>query len=210
MRRGIDANVLYAATASDGSVRRLVLEGDPDLYAPEWLWDELDPHRRVLLSKSGASAASYDLLLGLFGYAIRDVPSTVTARLLDAALKRTGLTHGADAPYVATAIAIDAARWTHDKALARKATVPIVATADLLARAREQSAGALVKRENARRSSLLCALSGVVASCARGANSRPAGGRQALSAIRRPRPAASGCPCGRRRASHSARRGARR
>ena len=137
MRLMLDANILFAALLRDGTARRLLLEGDLDLHTPEWIWDEMTRNRAWLVAKSGANLASLELLTGLLRDAVHDVPAAVTDRFLDQALRQVGPRNSADAPYVATALALDATLWTQDKTLAKSSKITVVTTAELVARLRE-------------------------------------------------------------------------
>jgi predicted nucleic acid-binding protein len=48
----VDANILFGALLRDSTNRNLMLHGNLDLHAPEWLWDELTRNREFLVKKS--------------------------------------------------------------------------------------------------------------------------------------------------------------
>lgn len=130
----VDANILFSAALRDGSTRGLILRGRLNLHAPEWLWAELADNRDMLVSRSGMSPEAFDLLVVLLREHIRTVPRATTKQFRLEALRRVGEVE--DAPYVATALAIGGALWSHDKRLAAKAGVEVVTTKELLERER--------------------------------------------------------------------------
>ena len=105
----VDANILFSAVLRDGATRRLLRQGALELYAPEWIWDEIEANRAMLLSRSGTSRDALDLLTALLRETIQSVPSAVSDQFLDQALARLDPGDAADAPYVATALAIGGA-----------------------------------------------------------------------------------------------------
>lgn len=130
----MDANILFAALLRHGTTRRLLLHGDLDLHTPWVIWDELDRNRSMLVRKSRATPASFDLLVGGLRAAVGTVGPEVLQPFRLEALRRTGPKDRLDAPYVAAALALGADLWTHDRRLAAKAGIPVVTTAELLAR----------------------------------------------------------------------------
>lgn len=132
----MDANVLFSALLREGTTRHLILHAGLDLHTPADLWEEFERNRAYLVGKSGASEGSFDLLLEALRARIADVPMEVIRPHLNVALRRLGPADRLDAPYVAAALAIEGAVWSHDKRLARKARVRVVTTAELARGAR--------------------------------------------------------------------------
>jgi len=134
----VDANVLVGALLRDSTNRNLILHGQLDLHAPEWLWDEFERNRSLLLKKSRATGASLDLLIERLQDQVRSIPMATIEQHVQTALKRVGDANEYDAPYVAAAIAIEGGVWTHDKTLGELAGVPCFTTGQILAALDEQ------------------------------------------------------------------------
>lgn len=49
----LDANVLLSALIKEGFTRAIILGGAVNLYAPEFLLDELTKHMGIIVKKSG-------------------------------------------------------------------------------------------------------------------------------------------------------------
>lgn len=119
MRLVVDANVLFAALLKDGGTRRLMLQGPFDLFAPAWVWEEVDEYRTLFLQKTGGGQ-DHEALRQALRARILDVPREKTASSMDQALRLCAADPD-DAFYLATCLALDVSLWTHDKALAAAA-----------------------------------------------------------------------------------------
>ncbi|HEX9710581.1 MAG TPA: PIN domain-containing protein [Candidatus Thermoplasmatota archaeon] len=129
----VDANVLFGALLRDGTTRHLLLYGGLALHTPSHIWSEFERNRTYLLKKSRATDAAFSLLLDSLRDRIADVPLTLIRERMEEATENLGSTGSLDAPYVAAALALGATLWTQDKELKRKAPVPVVSTADVVA-----------------------------------------------------------------------------
>ncbi|MBN2517440.1 MAG: hypothetical protein JXB14_01205 [Candidatus Altiarchaeota archaeon] len=52
MRLVVDANVIFSATIKDGLTRRLLLTGKSELFAPEFLSEEIMKYAEYIAEKS--------------------------------------------------------------------------------------------------------------------------------------------------------------
>ena len=129
----VDANVLFGALLRDGTTRHLLLYGGLQLHTPAHVWGEFERNREYLLKKSGATEAALGLLLDAMRDRMADVPLLLIRERMEEAAKSLGPRGTLDAPYVAAAMALGATLWTQDKELKRKAPVPVVSTADVVA-----------------------------------------------------------------------------
>lgn len=129
----VDANVLFGALLRDSTNRNLILHGQLDLHAPDWLWGELERNKAFLVKKSRATNAAFDLLIEGLQDHVRSIPLATIEPHMPVALERLGKRDELDAPYVAAAVAINGGVWSHDKALAKRAGVPVLTTRDILA-----------------------------------------------------------------------------
>ena len=51
----LDANILFAALIKESHTRHLILNGPMQLYAPEFLLEQMEAHLNTLTSKTGLS-----------------------------------------------------------------------------------------------------------------------------------------------------------
>jgi predicted nucleic acid-binding protein len=129
----VDANILFGALLREGTTRRLLLYGGLNLHTPETIWAEFGRNRAYLVQRSRAPEDAFDLLVEALRDRISAVPLAPIRERLREAEECLGNADMLDAPYVAAALALGAALWTHDKRLRAKAPVPLVSTADVVA-----------------------------------------------------------------------------
>jgi predicted nucleic acid-binding protein len=129
----VDANILFSALLKDGTTRRLLLHGGLDLHTPGHIWDEFARNRDFLVKKSGATRASFDLLVDALRDRIADVPLPLVQARMDEAQSHLAPKDRLDAPYVAACLALGAMLWTRDKRLKARAPVRVVTTEDVVA-----------------------------------------------------------------------------
>jgi predicted nucleic acid-binding protein len=129
MRVVVDANALFGALIRDSTNRRIILHGVHDLFVPRWIWDELTRKEAMLLAKAGVPHSAFYLALERIRSNVSMVPQQAIWPHIDAAFA-AGVDRK-DVPYIAAALAIDGAVWSHDRPLADRAPVPVVTTADL-------------------------------------------------------------------------------
>ncbi|MEK6924488.1 MAG: PIN domain-containing protein [Candidatus Micrarchaeota archaeon] len=129
MKLVADANVLFSAFLREGSTRRLWLDRRLEIYAPEFLLEEIKKHlpelaRRAKLTPEGAFKLC-ELLL-------RKVKLVKTNELVPyAAAARHLTTDAKDEPYAACALATGAGLWSHDRKFERD-RLRVWTTAELL------------------------------------------------------------------------------
>ncbi len=126
----IDANILFAALVKDGASARLILHERIHLYAPEFILDEFEKYRSVLLEKTHRSDEEYDRVLSIFKKRITLIPKEeLSSRMLEA---ESVSPDKEDSPYIAASLEIGAALWTNDLQHQKQAKVHIMTTKQLL------------------------------------------------------------------------------
>lgn len=129
----MDANVLIAALLRDSTTRRLVLLGGHELHAPDYLFGEIETHRRELTSRSGLAAPAFREAMDLLRrHVVEHEAAEYMDRLPDALvlLKDRDVR---DAPYVALTLALEAdGLWSEDRGLVSMPGVQVVRTNDLV------------------------------------------------------------------------------
>lgn len=134
LRLVVDANVLLSGFLSDGITRELLLHTPLELYAPGWLTAEVGRNLDDLCEKGRIARSVAQTLSDRFMERIQQVPEPVLARHAAEALERCERSGVKDAPYVACAMAVDAALWTDDATLGEEAGVEVYTTGELMDR----------------------------------------------------------------------------
>ncbi len=127
----VDANILFAALIRNSITRRLLLFLDNELYAPEYLVDEICEHIDEVEQKTGFSKREIKNILDtlIVEAKITLFPaSQFNAKLSEA---ENILSDSDDAPYLALALHLSCPVWSNDKKLKGQKKVRIITTEEL-------------------------------------------------------------------------------
>ena len=127
----VDANVLLSALIKEGFTRAIILSGTINLYAPEFLLEELTKHIDVIVKKSGMSRADIESYTKrLFETAEIQVYATPeVAKFMPHAESITPDPHDKD--YFALALKLGCPIWSNDKKLKEQSNVKIYSTKEV-------------------------------------------------------------------------------
>ena len=128
----VDANILFAALIKKGATAKLLYLDDLHLYAPEFLLEEFEKYRDLIMKKTSRSSEEFDRVLEVFSHRIYFVPKEETMSLIESA--RNISPDPDDAMYFAVALRVGASIWSNDKRLKGQESVPVYSTTDLIAR----------------------------------------------------------------------------
>jgi len=131
MKFVVDANVVLSCLLREGTNAALLVNPILQLYAPAFLFQELQKHLPEILERTHRSASDLSALLTAFQYVIQVVPQEDFADLSDTA-KRICPDQN-DFMYFALAMKLQCPLWSNDKALRIQDHVRVVSTAELLA-----------------------------------------------------------------------------
>lgn len=132
MRFVIDANVLFSALIADATTRALIVELDHDYYVPEFVQTETHKHRATIREKAGLSEDELDVLLDALFSEFVTVPDEDLAPHLRAAHTEIGNEDPDDVPYLAAALARDAAIWSDDTVFEDLADIETYTTTEMV------------------------------------------------------------------------------
>ncbi len=104
MKLVVDTNIIIAALLKQSTTRRLIANPKLELFAPDFLLDEITSHKRELLSKSGLDGETFDAFLAGIGKIVTVLPEGFYREELPAALR--AVPDAKDAPFLALALAL--------------------------------------------------------------------------------------------------------
>lgn len=115
MKLVVDANVVISAAIVDGKTREILQLGNATFLAPPELEDEVRSHVPLIAEKSGLRKHDVEELLDSLFEGIGTVPYGIPSSAMKKARRAIGAEDIDDVPYLATAIAVDAAGiWSDD------------------------------------------------------------------------------------------------
>ena len=133
MKLVVDANILFAALIKNHVTRRLLLFLDHELYAPEFILDEVYEHMAELEFKTGLSSVKIKEIL-------EELIKDAKIALVPANQFKTKLSEGKasvvdsdDVPYIALALYLSCPVWSNDKNLKKQSEVKIISTEEVMA-----------------------------------------------------------------------------
>ena len=129
----VDANVLIAAFLKESVVRRILTVPLIDLYAPEFLWQEIRKHLVTLRRRAGLSKQGAEDLLGLLERYVTTLPAEVVLPHWERARTAMDPIDPKDAAYIAAALggSCDGV-WSDDPHLKAQRLVPCWTTNELV------------------------------------------------------------------------------
>ncbi|MFX0139695.1 MAG: PIN domain-containing protein [Candidatus Hodarchaeota archaeon] len=127
----MDANILFAALIKKSTTADLIITGNINLYAPEFLLDEFKKYEKTILNKTYRTEKEFKRFLDLLKRKITFIPYKKIIKFLDQGKKISP--DPKDAIYFALALAINAKIWSNDKRLKTKQKqIEVLTTADIL------------------------------------------------------------------------------
>ena len=128
----VDANVVISALIKNGKAREILMGGEFQFVAPEFLKDEVSKYANYIERKSGLTGVELRLLTDFLFEKVKMIPHEEQRATLSKALEimRNDVK---DAPYVACYLALKChAIWTNDTDFYDKLKIKVVTTEDLV------------------------------------------------------------------------------
>ena len=130
MKLVIDANVIISALVKEGKTAELLINPTLQLYAPEFILNEIEKYANQILEKTKRVTQSLDSLLKNIFALIQIVSKEeVKEHILQAKNISPDIN---DHPYFALALKLSCPIWSNDKKLKEQDKVKIYSTEDLI------------------------------------------------------------------------------
>lgn len=131
MKVVVDANIFFAALiSSEGMTRDLIFRADLELFSPEFLREEIEKYREVLVKKSGCTAQDVEKAISALLTRIKIISFEGYSNFIESAEKFSP-DHN-DREYFALALMLNCPFWSNDKALKKQEKVKVLSTSELL------------------------------------------------------------------------------
>jgi predicted nucleic acid-binding protein len=141
MRFVVDANVVISGLISDSATRRLLIEIEPNLLTPAYVYDEVDKHTEMVMEKSGLEEHEVEQLIHTLFKRIEVIPRAEITGSMQEAARAMRDADPDDAMYVAAALERDAALWSDDGDYDNQDLVDVATTTDIFERFNKQTSG---------------------------------------------------------------------
>lgn len=126
----IDANILFSILIRNGKTEELLFEPDLHLFAPEFIFEEFDKYKLLILKKTNRTESNFNEIFEVIKKKIKTIPNEETDKYIAEAKKICPDENDAD--YFALAIKMRCAVWSNDKELKLQNKIQVYNTTELL------------------------------------------------------------------------------
>ena len=125
----IDANVLFSILIKEGKTEDIIFQEELRIFAPEFLFEEFEKYRDLILVKTHRSTEEFDRLTNILRKRIKTIPNKETEEYIRQANKICPDENDVD--YFALALKLNCPIWSNDKRLKKQDVVKIYSTNEL-------------------------------------------------------------------------------
>jgi predicted nucleic acid-binding protein len=132
MKFVIDTNILFSAIIRKSITRKVILSDVFDLYVPEYLFEEINKHKDLILRKAKISNRDFIALLTLFQKHTKIVKKEVyldKTPVAEEVMKGIDIT---DSPFLALALTLNCPIWSNDGHFKQQILVKVYTTKGIL------------------------------------------------------------------------------
>ncbi len=126
----IDANILFAALIKNSKTAELILEKQVTLFAPEFLIEEFEKYRKIILEKMHRTEDEFNRFLKILRRRIRIIKKKEIEPFIKDAIQLSP--DPKDSLYFALASKLNIPIWSNDKRLKNQNEVQILNTNELI------------------------------------------------------------------------------
>ena len=128
----VDTNCIVSALIKDALSRKIINDVPADFITIQLTGQELQKYEQEILTKSGVTKGELNILLNHLMRRISVVDDEVVQSRMEDAKKIMDHIDPGDTPFIAAALATNAAIWSDDKHFEKQTVVKIFKTSDLL------------------------------------------------------------------------------
>lgn len=130
----VDSNILFSALIKDSITRKLILDSDliVDFVFPEYMLEEFNKYKDVLIKKSGLTNEEFNEVFELILSNMFIVKKEELKKYAGRDFQIIGEIDEDDSQFVACALAYNAMIWSDDKKLKLQKEIPIINTKEFI------------------------------------------------------------------------------
>ncbi|MCX9081708.1 MAG: PIN domain-containing protein [Candidatus Methanoperedens sp.] len=132
MKLVLDSNIIFSALIKKSKTRDIILSDFFELYAPEYIFNEIIKHKELLLRKSKLDQGDFDALLLLLQKHIHLVTKEKYDKKMAIAEDILGNIDITDSPFLALALAFNCSIWSNDGHFQQQNKVVVYTCKDLM------------------------------------------------------------------------------
>lgn len=125
----VDTNVLFSFFWKESIIKKILLDQDVLLFAPEFALEEIKKHEKIIIKKTNLTKKEFDFLRKELAIAIDFVPIEEYQSYLKEAIKVSPDINDID--FFALAIKLKIPLWSNDKLLKKQKKLRVLNTKEL-------------------------------------------------------------------------------
>ena len=126
----IDANILFSILIKYGNNEDLLFQEDLHIFAPEFLFEEFEKYKSLILEKTEREEKDFDKFLGILKKKIKIIPNEEIELFIEEA--KSICPDEKDIDYFALALKLKCGIWSNDKELKEQNKIKVYSTNDLI------------------------------------------------------------------------------
>lgn len=126
----VDANIIFSSLIKEGKTQEIMVNLSLSLYAPEFILEEIEKHKAMILAKTSRSEEQLNNIINLIKRIITIVPKERLEEFMKQAKQISP--DPDDVAYIALALKLKCPIWSNDKSLKQKQNVVKVYSTDEL------------------------------------------------------------------------------
>ncbi|HLC85365.1 MAG TPA: PIN domain-containing protein [Candidatus Nanoarchaeia archaeon] len=125
----VDANILFAALVKDGLSAELLFVDSLNLFSPDFIFEEYEAHKEEILDKTHRTDEEFFHLTEILKRQITLIPLEQLSCFITEAESISP--DPKDVPYIAAAMKLNAAIWSHDNHLKTQQRITVYSTQEI-------------------------------------------------------------------------------
>jgi predicted nucleic acid-binding protein len=110
----LDTNIIFSSLLKDSTARKIILSDIFELFAPEFLFTEINKYKRTIITKTGLEKNNFEFLLLLLQSHVAVISFKEFSGFLNEAEELMKNIDLKDAPFIALALELKIPIWSND------------------------------------------------------------------------------------------------
>lgn len=110
----LDTNIIFSSLLKDSAARKIILSDIFELFAPEFLFTEINKYKRTIITKTGLEKNNFEFLLLLLQSHVAVISFKEFSGFLNEAEELMKNIDLKDAPFIALALELKIPIWSND------------------------------------------------------------------------------------------------
>ena len=129
----VDTNRIIAGLLKDSTCRKILLNENFDFYTPEFLLEEIENHKNMILEKSSLNENTLQIVFELILERIKVVPKSKFYKYYQEGINIIGGVDMDDVPFISLALSMsNDGIWSEDKDFRKQKRIRIWSTKELI------------------------------------------------------------------------------